>query len=84
MALYQEYEKVVLSVMDKGIGIPDDALSKIFDRFYRVDKARSRDVGGSGLGLAICKQIVQMHNGKIQVVSKINQGAQFFVRFQLA
>jgi heavy metal sensor kinase len=84
VALYQEYEKVVLSVMDKGIGIPDDALSKIFDRFYRVDKARSRDVGGSGLGLAICKQIVQMHNGKIQVVSKINQGAQFFVRFQLA
>lgn len=80
VALYQENKMVVLSVMDNGIGIPDEALSNIFDRFYRVDKARSKDAGGSGLGLAICKQIVQMHGGKIGVESKINQGSRFFVK----
>ena len=63
------------------MGIPDDAIGHVFERFYRVDKARSRQGGGSGLGLAIVRAIVQRNRGEIQVDSVVNQGSTFTVTF---
>ena len=71
--------EAVLTVADTGIGIPDETRVRVFERFYRVDQARSRDVGGSGLGLAICKEIVEAHGGRIWVESDRGQGAAFHV-----
>ncbi len=68
-------------IKDSGIGIPSKDIGRIFDRFYRVDKSRSRKLGGSGLGLAICKWIVELHKGSIEVSSKENVGSEFIVRF---
>ncbi|REE80063.1 signal transduction histidine kinase [Paenibacillus taihuensis] len=65
---------VRMSVSDKGIGIPEDEMPNLFERFYRVDGARSRATGGAGLGLSIAKRIVDMHEGKIDVFSKPDQG----------
>lgn len=70
---------VVLSVSDEGLGIPLKAIPNIFKRFYRVDKARSREQGGTGLGLSIAKEVVELHKGKIWVTSRENQGSTFFV-----
>lgn len=69
---------VELCVADDGPGIPTDARERIFERFYRVDKARSREAGGTGLGLAIVKHIVQSHGGKVWVESETNRGSQFY------
>ena len=71
--------KAYLSVKDKGIGIPEKDLPYIFDRFYTVDKARSRKHGGTGLGLAITKTIIQKHGGTIQVESQLGQGSTFTI-----
>jgi two-component system phosphate regulon sensor histidine kinase PhoR len=65
-------------VRDDGPGIPAEALGRVFERFYRVDKARSRDQGGTGLGLAIVKHIVHAHGGEVRVESELGQGATFF------
>lgn len=70
---------LLLHVADTGIGMPQDEVSLIFERFYRIDKGRSRDSGGTGLGLAIAKQIVQAHGGRIWAQSAPGQGATFFV-----
>jgi signal transduction histidine kinase len=72
-------EGVKLVVEDTGIGIPEADLPRIFDRFYRVDKARSREEGGSGLGLSIVKWIVDAHHGDIKVESVVNEGTTFIV-----
>jgi signal transduction histidine kinase len=69
----------VVAVKDSGIGIPKEHVPHIFERFYRVDKARSRAEGGTGLGLAICQHIVQVHGGRIEVESQVGQGSAFSV-----
>jgi two-component system OmpR family sensor kinase len=68
-----------VAVSDSGIGIPADDIPKIFDRFYRVDKGRSREMGGSGLGLSIAKWIAEAHGGKIEVRSEVQRGSTFTV-----
>jgi len=69
--------KVAISVKDSGCGIPENALPRIFERFYRVDKARSKSIGGTGLGLAIVKHITEAHGSKIEVKSKVGKGSTF-------
>ncbi|WP_425413917.1 sensor histidine kinase [Paenibacillus terrigena] len=69
-----------ISIEDKGCGIPMESLPHLFERFYRVDKARSRHWGGTGLGLSIAAQITRNHGGRIFVTSEINQGSTFIVR----
>jgi two-component system phosphate regulon sensor histidine kinase PhoR len=69
---------VELCVADDGPGIPSEARERVFERFYRVDRARSRESGGTGLGLAIVKHIIQSHGGKVWVESEAGQGAEFF------
>ncbi|MCP4670300.1 MAG: HAMP domain-containing histidine kinase, partial [Desulfobacula sp.] len=81
--LYQKENLAVLSITDTGIGIPLKALPFIFNRFFRVDKARSRDEGGSGLGLAICKHIADIHRGKIEVESLEDKGSTFKIKLPL-
>ncbi|MDP4187793.1 MAG: ATP-binding protein [Bacteroidota bacterium] len=70
-------DKVLIEVRDNGIGIPENEISRIFERFYRVDKSRSREQGGTGLGLAIVKHIIEAHGQTITVKSKLNEGSVF-------
>lgn len=80
----REGNHVRISVSDTGIGIPEDDLPHVFERFYRVDKARSRRMGGSGLGLAIVREIVEAHGGKASVQSRLGEGSVFSVEFPAA
>ncbi|WP_078414496.1 cell wall metabolism sensor histidine kinase WalK [Priestia abyssalis] len=77
-SLEQHEEEIVVSVKDEGVGIPKDNVKKIFDRFYRVDKARSRNLGGTGLGLAIAKEMVGAHEGRIWAKSKEGVGTTIY------
>jgi two-component system phosphate regulon sensor histidine kinase PhoR len=71
--------KVAVSIADSGIGIPSEDLPRIFERFYRVDKARSREVGGTGLGLSIVKHVIEQMQGTVSVESQLNKGSRFTV-----
>jgi heavy metal sensor kinase len=79
VSLTKHGSNAYVAVRDTGIGIPEEHLAHIFERFYRVDKTRSRSEGGSGLGLSICQRIVELHNGKIEVESKVGEGSTFTV-----
>ena len=76
--------RAIIRVEDEGMGIPAEALPHIFDRFYRVDKARSRAQGGTGLGLAIARSLVEAHGGRIEAASPEGQGASFAIVLPLA
>ena len=68
---------------DNGVGIAEEDIQKIFDRFYRVDKSRNKEISGTGLGLAIAKWIVDSHDGEILVESKVGEGTTFINKFRL-
>lgn len=79
VTLQSEPERAIFTITDTGIGIPEDALPYIFDRFYRVEQSRSHETGGSGLGLAIAQKIAGLHGGRISVQSTVRQDATFRV-----
>ena len=81
--LRRQEDNAILEVSDTGMGIPEDALGHVFERFYRVDKARSRATGGSGLGLSIVRTIVQRNRGDISVSSAVGEGTTFTVTFPI-
>lgn len=77
MEAAQAEKEIIISVSDQGCGIEKIHLSRIFERFYRVDKARSREMGGTGLGLAIVKHVAQVHGGHVSVQSTPGKGSVF-------
>ena len=78
--LTSDDDEVVLAIVDTGLGIPSRDLPRIFERFYRVDRARSRETGGTGLGLSIVKHVAENHGGRVEVTSELGQGTRFEVR----
>ena len=78
-----DHKYFYIKVSDSGVGIPKDAQTRIYERFYRVDKARSRETGGTGLGLSITKNVVQLHHGGIKLNSTPGEGTTFLVRIPL-
>ena len=83
MSLNADYQYFYVRVEDSGIGIPKESQDLVFDRFYRVDKARSRQTGGTGLGLSIVKKIILMHHGTIKLHSEEGSGTTFTMRIPL-
>ena len=81
MNLFSYGNNIILEVKDEGIGIKKDEQERIFERFYRVDKSHSKEIGGTGLGLSIVKHVAMIHNATIQVESEIDKGSTFKVIF---
>lgn len=84
VSLNADHKYFYVKVADSGVGIPEDSMDLIFDRFYRVDKARSRETGGTGLGLSIARNAIHMHRGAIKVYSKLGEGTTFTVRIPIS
>ena len=84
VSLDADYKYFYVTVADSGMGIPEEHIERIFERFYRVDKSHSREIGGTGLGLAITKSAILMHHGVIKVFSKEDEGTTFSVRIPLS
>lgn len=78
---YEDSNNNYVSVLDNGKGISEDNISKIVEPFYRVDKARARAHGGAGLGLSIVTKVIELHNGKLDIKSKIGEGSTFSLIF---
>ena len=76
--------RIIVSVIDNGIGMPKEELERIFERFYRIDKSHSRQIGGTGLGLSIVKHGAKMHGAKIEVASELGKGSTIKLIFPLA
>jgi signal transduction histidine kinase len=84
VTLDSDHKDFFVTVADSGLGIPEDSIDRIFERFYRVDKSHSREIGGTGLGLAITREAIAMHHGTIKVSSKEGEGTTFAVRIPLS
>ena len=84
VSINSDHQYFYIKVSDNGIGIPEDQLDLIFDRFYRVDKSHSREINGTGLGLALTKSTVILHHGSIKVNSILGDGTTFDIRIPLA
>ncbi len=83
VTLNSDHKNFYVKVADSGVGIPDDCKEQVFERFYRVDKARSRDTGGTGLGLAITKNVILMHKGTIKLYSESGEGSTFTIKIPI-
>ena len=84
VSLNADHKFFYIEVADSGIGIPAEAQEHIFERFYRVDKSHSREIGGTGLGLAIARNAVVLHRGAVKVYSQVGEGTTFTVRIPLS
>ena len=74
------YNDAYIKVIDTGIGIPKEDLNRVFERFYRVDKARTREMGGTGLGLSIAKEVIEQNKGSINIKSEVGKGTEVVIR----
>ena len=83
VSLNADHKFFYVKVQDNGVGIPEECQAQVFERFYRVDKARSRETGGTGLGLAITRNAILMHKGAIKLYSEPGEGTTFTVRIPL-
>jgi signal transduction histidine kinase len=84
VSLAKRDKELVLDVSDDGVGIPDDQVERVFERFYQVDGSMSRRFGGAGLGLALVKEVVDAHGGKVYLESAVDQGSKFTVTLPIA
>ena len=83
VTLNADHKFFYVTVQDSGVGIPEELQNNVFERFYRVDKARSRETGGTGLGLSITRSVILLHRGSIKLYSKEKEGTTFTVRIPL-
>ena len=83
ITLDQDLQFAVITVSDSGMGIPEESINRIYDRFYRVDKSHSREIGGTGLGLAITRNAILLHRGAIKASSILGEGTTFTVKIPL-